>query len=181
MDPQWGSARAIETRYRGQRFRSRLEARWAVFFDTLAVRWVYEPEGFDLDGLWYLPDFWLPDLGWWAEIKPELGMGDRFYMPEVHKVMALANHTGRRAFLLEGWFDPLEVDAGGGYVVGMPDWDRYDLGGNWAACLECGDIGITDGGHRHSLACEHGAYGTSPLLAAAYDRARSARFERDGR
>lgn len=36
----------IETRYAGCRFRSRLEARWAVFFDTLGVKWLYEPEGF---------------------------------------------------------------------------------------------------------------------------------------
>jgi hypothetical protein len=30
------SAKAIETHYKGYRFRSRLEARWAVFFDTRA-------------------------------------------------------------------------------------------------------------------------------------------------
>jgi hypothetical protein len=38
----------IETLYRGYRFRSRLEARWAVFFDVAGVAWQYEPEGFDL-------------------------------------------------------------------------------------------------------------------------------------
>lgn len=35
----------IETRYAGCRFRSRLEARWAVFFDALKIEWEYEPEG----------------------------------------------------------------------------------------------------------------------------------------
>jgi hypothetical protein len=40
--------KAIETRYKGYRFRSRLEARWAVFFDALGVEWEYEKEGFDL-------------------------------------------------------------------------------------------------------------------------------------
>jgi nucleoside 2-deoxyribosyltransferase len=50
--------KAIETRYKGYRFRSRLEARWAVFFDALGLEWEYEPEGFDLgDAGWYLPDF----------------------------------------------------------------------------------------------------------------------------
>jgi hypothetical protein len=39
------SIRAIETLYRGCRFRSRLEARWAVFFQTLGVPWHYQPEG----------------------------------------------------------------------------------------------------------------------------------------
>lgn len=50
--------KAIETMYSGYRFRSRLEARWAVFFDALGIRYEYEPEGFVLDdGTWYLPDF----------------------------------------------------------------------------------------------------------------------------
>ena len=52
---------AIETRYAGCHFRSRLEARWAVFFDHLNIAWQYEPEGFigHLD-VPYLPDFYLP-------------------------------------------------------------------------------------------------------------------------
>lgn len=64
--------RAIETRYKGYRFRSRLEARWAVFFDAEKVRWEYEPEGFELPGgIRYLPDFHLPDLDLWVEVKAE--------------------------------------------------------------------------------------------------------------
>ena len=49
--------RAIETEYRGYRFRSRLEARWAVFFQNLRTRWNYEEEGYVLPSGWYLPDF----------------------------------------------------------------------------------------------------------------------------
>lgn len=50
----------IETEYKGYRFRSRLEARWAVFFDAVGAKWEYEPEGFQLkDGTRYLPDFLL--------------------------------------------------------------------------------------------------------------------------
>lgn len=50
--------KAIETLYNGYRFRSRLEARWAVFFDSLGVKYEYEPEGFLLpSGKYYLPDF----------------------------------------------------------------------------------------------------------------------------
>lgn len=50
--------KAIETKYKGYRFRSRLEARWAVFFDALKIKWAYEAEGFDLgNGIYYLPDF----------------------------------------------------------------------------------------------------------------------------
>lgn len=48
----------IETYYNGYRFRSRLEARWAVFLDALGVEYEYEPEGFELpSGKRYLPDF----------------------------------------------------------------------------------------------------------------------------
>jgi hypothetical protein len=41
----------IETLYRGYRFRSRLEARWAVFFDVAGIPWQYEVEGFDLSSV----------------------------------------------------------------------------------------------------------------------------------
>lgn len=61
--------KAIETRYAGHRFRSRLEARWAVFFDALGVEWRYEPEGFETSAGWYLPDFYFPEYGRWVEIK----------------------------------------------------------------------------------------------------------------
>ena len=38
----------IETLYRGHYFRSKAEARFAVFLDCLGVKWDYEPQGFDL-------------------------------------------------------------------------------------------------------------------------------------
>ena len=53
----------IQTQYRGYLFRSRLEARWAVFFDACGVKWEYEPEGYRLEnGICYLPDFLLYDV-----------------------------------------------------------------------------------------------------------------------
>lgn len=67
--------KAIETRYAGCRFRSRLEARWAVFFDSLGIRWEYEPQGFVIgdrlvqEPRCYLPDFWFPGLQLWGEVK----------------------------------------------------------------------------------------------------------------
>ena len=65
---------AIETKYKGYRFRSRLEARWAIFLDELRVAWEYEKEGYDLgEAGWYLPDFWLPDFESFMEVKPNLG------------------------------------------------------------------------------------------------------------
>lgn len=64
---------AIETEYAGCRFRSRLEARWAIVFDHLGYEWQYEPEGFEREHydktLRYLPDFYLPEFGTWVEVK----------------------------------------------------------------------------------------------------------------
>lgn len=61
--------KAIQTEYRGITYRSRTEARWAAFFDEIRLPFAYEPEGIDLDGDWYLPDFWLPVPGLWFEVK----------------------------------------------------------------------------------------------------------------
>jgi hypothetical protein len=57
--------RGIPTRYAGVQFRSRLEARWACFFDIVGLRWMYEP--FDCRG--YIPDFLVGDV-LLCEIKP---------------------------------------------------------------------------------------------------------------
>lgn len=62
----------IQTRFKGYNFRSRLEARYGVFFDALGINWVYETEGYELENKEdkYLPDFYLPDSKVWVEIKP---------------------------------------------------------------------------------------------------------------
>lgn len=74
----------INTHYNGYWFRSRLEARWAVFLDEVRVKWGYEVQGFRLNfrnrnkkGRNYLPDFYLQDIetpwskstAMWIEIK----------------------------------------------------------------------------------------------------------------
>ena len=73
--------KAIETTYKGYRFRSRLEARWAVFFDTLGIEWKYEDQGYEkeifagngrTETIRYLPDFFLPNrygTGVFVEVK----------------------------------------------------------------------------------------------------------------
>ena len=60
----------IETYYNGYRFRSRLEARWAVFFDSMGMEYQYEPEGYvGANGVPYLPDFYLIKEDMYAEVK----------------------------------------------------------------------------------------------------------------
>ena len=60
--------RGIPTNFQGIRFRSRLEATWARFFDSLGWKWEYEPV--DFNG-------WIPDFGLYGknqkiyvEVKP---------------------------------------------------------------------------------------------------------------
>lgn len=78
---------AIPTKYAGVQFRSRLEARWAAFFDLLEWKWEYEP--FDLDG--YIPDFVLsftrPLL---VEVKPIVDWSD----PCANEAALKIEHSG---------------------------------------------------------------------------------------
>jgi hypothetical protein len=113
-----GKIKAIETRYKGYRFRSRTEARWAVFFDAMGLPWRYEVEGFWTSLGGYLPDF---DLGGTrlgmvhVEIKAEDPTGR-----ERRKLWDVVAGTGRAGILLEG--DPgrgevVEISTGGTVVV----------------------------------------------------------------
>ena len=79
--------KAIETEYKGYRFRSRLEARWAVFFDLCGIQWEYEPEGIILsDGTHYLPDFYLPTFKCFFEVKRRSILGTLEEEKAVHKI-----------------------------------------------------------------------------------------------
>lgn len=105
--------KAIETVYNGYKFRSRLEARWAVFFDELGVRYEYEPEGYNLHYMgYYLPDFALFDneKKYLVEIKPALkneiarpDLGDK---NATRKIIELSMMTKDMCILIYG--DPLD-------------------------------------------------------------------------
>lgn len=93
----------IETEYAGCLFRSRLEARWAVFFDALDITWEHEPEGFETSAGRYLPDFRIripqtKDYGQhfqWFEVKPQDAPLDAR-----HK--ALASESGKPLIVARG-------------------------------------------------------------------------------
>ena len=76
---------AIPTLYRGRMYRSRLEARWAAFFDRLG--WAYEYEPFDL-GSWS-PDFLLIRHNVMVEVKPltefDQGVADKMLNATVNQ------------------------------------------------------------------------------------------------
>lgn len=96
--------KAIDTIYNGYRFRSRLEARWAVFFDELGWQYTYEAEGFELPSGRYLPDFYLPAENAFIEIKPSA---------PTEKELALAfdlfKSSGESVYIFSG--DPWEALA----------------------------------------------------------------------
>jgi hypothetical protein len=89
--------KAIETTYNGHKFRSRTEARWAIFFENLGIPYEYEKEGYDLDGVWYLPDFWIPFWGCYIEIK-----GAAPTREEIGKCIALSVKSNRPVYIIYG-------------------------------------------------------------------------------
>lgn len=113
-----GEIKAIETRYNGYLFRSRLEARWAYAWDLLGMKYEYEKEGFDLgDDGYYLPDFWLPAYGW-VEIK-----GQTPTIEECHKCARLAER-GDFVYLLYG---PIGEHRGYGWAKFSEGVDQVRL------------------------------------------------------
>jgi hypothetical protein len=105
--------RALETHYNGFRFRSRLEARWAVWLDTLGIGYRYEHQGFNLDGLNYLPDFWIPfaepepspqgvppTAGHYLEVKPDVLADDE---ERLLRLLAIGSRHTVLAFAGDPW------------------------------------------------------------------------------
>lgn len=123
----------IETFYNGYRFRSRLEARWAVFFDALGVEYEYEPEGFLLpSGKRYLPDFKVkcwgtrgdksgPPFDLWIEVKGNMTESD------ADKIKEFADKYDGPAILLDcdgglGW-EPLALSPRSDYDDHIRRWE----------------------------------------------------------
>lgn len=182
----------IDTEYNGYLFRSRLEARWAVFLDTIGFSYDYEAEGYDLGGSgWYLPDFWVPPQsgfeGGFIEIKrhtPEES--------ERQKAEALARGLGWSVYVFYGQFDVNPDPMGDGWgVEPQAEWfsagEGWDAPYLWCQCHICGAVGIEfDGrGARIRCGCSHAEHGNgdkcyaydTPLILDALRRAKKARFE----
>ena len=187
--------RPKETKYKGYRFRSRLEARWAVFFDALGLEWLYEPDPFDLhfdyedfiedfdmdeeellelhpgvpqtlkvlDGrrYSYLPDFYLPELNYWIEVK-----GTNPNTAE--------EPSPGRAYIFYGnipWPFPERGNAVGFMGAGGPGGISFgperlwaSLGLCWQQCRLCTKIGISPLGAFYCRDCE------GELVNAIYSR-----------
>jgi len=180
--------KAIDTVWDGNLFRSRLEARWAVFFKTLGIKYEYEPEGFELgDGLRYLPDFRLPEHKCWIEIK-----GCEPSEKDLLKIKKLNFMTEEDVHIFIG--DPYcnTTWMTQSYIVmnfsdeEMKDFmsDPIEYGsfhGKNKACCQRGCTGLMQSaGYGTSEACgfNWGKYTDHPeLIHEAYAKARQARFE----
>ena len=182
----------IETYYNGYRFRSRLEARWAVFFDAMGVEYEYEPEGFDLgDGIYYLPDFYLPEQNYYVEVKGNMTEGDKkkiekfvdslfdedgCYDSAQYKFIVLGNIPPYRGDILD-WVTDRYINNFDGYSV------LFDCPYLPCVCPICGKFGFEyegRGGRVCGNKCtsdDHGLTYDHPRILFAYDAARQARFE----
>ena len=68
-------------------FRSQLEADWVSTLDEYKIEWKYEPQLFTLPGgRRYLPDFHLPQIATWLEVKGPT-------VPGLDKTLAFAHAT----------------------------------------------------------------------------------------
>lgn len=169
---------AIETNYRGYRFRSRLEARWAVFFTAACVAWEYEKQGYVVDGVPYLPDFWLPQFETFFEVKGQ----DEY---DAHLMQRLAEQSRKPVCVAVGQIpEPDECQCtvrGFLPMVGFDGLIEACVDNAFMQCSDCGVVRLLSenyfGGKGYCSCGERGRMGpaSGPLRAA-----RSARFEHHG-
>lgn len=197
--------KAIETRYAGCHFRSRLEARWAVFFDALKIEWQYEPQGFELNRkltllpgkIKYLPDFWLPDLACYGEVKGDLTLSEHIRFLDCAAALG-AEGTPVAVFgpvneSQNPWVLPwnsgdllrfplfVDEDQSGAWSL-MPAVEASDYGNSWAEITSGREGWYSDS--RGSPPQEdairellRGCDWPTPTLQVILTAARSARFE----
>lgn len=176
------SIKPIPTSYRGYRFRSRLEARWAVFMDHAGISdWRYETQGFLIGSVPYLPDFYLPSSDAWIEVKGAAAELDYDLM-----LAAPACLPGGRLLIVGPNPEPPE-DGNWAWLGLDAIEDEPDACGTWLQFGEGGLLGYAsetssappeqEDGDRWLTPILNMVSDTPPRIIAAYRAARSARFE----
>lgn len=122
---------AIPTVYRGIKFRSKLEAKYARAFDILGISWTYEEVNFMFDdGTCYAPDFYMPDMDTYFEVKGVMTDEDN------HKISLLANQ-GKRVVVGGPNGTMLLYDGVQAEKLPKGDWKR-SYTAILSKCTECG-------------------------------------------
>lgn len=135
----------IKTVYNGYLFKSKLEAKWAAFFDSMGIAFEYEPDAFAVNGGWYTPDFYVPELyigntdvrGAYVEIKPISWEFDMDY----YKKMSAALRNKNLVLFAGEPYDfaiPYWESQGHAYRV-CPEWAKHQA---LAYCEDCNDLGL---------------------------------------
>ncbi len=191
------TVKALPTTYAGVEFRSRIEARWALFFDKLGVSWSYEREGYELPTGNYLPDFWLPDVrdGCWFEVK-----GANPTRREYDLAIELAQATDHEVFVAYGDMPRTHqiIDRGTSRdrdQLSNLEIDYFcpegaDVWYSWCVC-PCGKPSIEfearadricrhDASTMRSSHGDKGNNGAHPRIIAAYEAARTHKFWKPG-
>jgi hypothetical protein len=160
---------AIPTEHRGLKLRSRLEARWCTFFDEAGIKYCYEPQVHDLgSGIWYLPDFYLPQFDSFIEIKPKPPTEE-----EAEKCSRLSCQTWKTVYCFIGF--PDDSDQNGAHVF-YPN-ETCDYNHFFCEC-ECGKIEISfEGNPAHQCLP---SFWSKRKLEAAMRAAKERKFK-DGR
>ena len=183
---------AIETEYNGIRFRSRLEARWSIFFDHLNVSHSYEYEAYKLDEKTvYLPDFWLPDQKLFVEIKPQYpSRAEAYKCTRLSEVVrgrvACCIGDPMRQFQTIDYSEPWEARVSGimfhcntsyqGHVESHLDENGCYW---WCECPVCSAVDLSFEGGSDAVYCGHRvSKGGLDRVKQAAQAARSHRFWR---
>lgn len=109
--------------HNGYRLRSYTELLWARVLEAAEIFYLYEPDLVRVDDGYYLPDFWLPNVGIYLEVK-----GKNPTEIEIQKADAVMERTGREVM----------------FLVGRPESDREGL-------MNCGMLVRGSGGWTSGL------------------------------
>lgn len=109
--------------HNGYRLRSYTELLWARVLGAADIFYLYEPDLIRVDDGFYLPDFWLPNVGIYVEVK-----GDWPTQEEIKKADAVMERTGREVF----------------FLCGKPEADQYSL-------FNCGMYALGSGGWSSNI------------------------------
>lgn len=126
--------KAIETHYDGYRFRSRLEARWAVFFNAVRLEYQYEMEGFEMGKNRYLPDFYIPSLDRWFEIKSKVL--SEAEIKKCEEFCRRKDNENIKYSILIGTPDAVKIDTFNGIIEYVWEWSSKAYPENYRILAE---------------------------------------------